>query len=273
MDLRDYLRASKRALLFTGAGISTGSGIPDFRGPQGVWTRRQPVYYHDFMTSEAARIEHWDYKLEAWESFKNARPNAVHRAIVQLEEAGKLQVVVTQNIVRAAAFLLFTLAGVSGMFFLLGADFVGATQLLVYVGGTLVLVVFGVMLTAQGPFINMRAGAGEWAVATVVGTVFFGMLAFSLYFGVPATKPASAEEQQPRSLAVGPIFWKTLVATTACSRGMDSSRRAWPSTSSLAPSEYMSAVSKKLTPASHARRKNGRLASSSSTHGRHAGLP
>ena len=50
------------------------------------------------MTSEAARIEHWDYKLEAWESFKNARPNQVHRAIVHLEEAGKLEMVVTQNI-------------------------------------------------------------------------------------------------------------------------------------------------------------------------------
>ncbi|MEO8044918.1 MAG: Sir2 family NAD-dependent protein deacetylase [Spartobacteria bacterium] len=97
-ELSDYLRAARRIFVFTGAGISTGSGIPDFRGPQGVWTRRQPVYYQDFMSSEAARIEHWDYKLEAWESFRNAQPNDVHRAIVKLEEANKIRMVVTQNI-------------------------------------------------------------------------------------------------------------------------------------------------------------------------------
>jgi NADH-quinone oxidoreductase subunit J len=87
-----------------------------------------------------------------------------------------IAVVVTQNIVRAAAWLLFTLAGVAGVLFFLGANFVGATQLLVYVGGTLVLVVFGVMLTAQGPFISMKTGAAEWALSTVVGLSLFGVL-------------------------------------------------------------------------------------------------
>ena len=96
--LVSLLRGGKRILVFTGAGISTGSGIPDFRGPEGVWKKRQPVYYHDFMRSEAARIEHWDFKLEGWAGFRDARPNATHEAIVQLERAGKVLAVVTQNI-------------------------------------------------------------------------------------------------------------------------------------------------------------------------------
>ncbi|HEY5909569.1 MAG TPA: Sir2 family NAD-dependent protein deacetylase [Verrucomicrobiae bacterium] len=96
--LVELLRPARRILVFTGAGISTGSGIPDFRGPEGVWKRRQPVYYHDFMRSEEARIEHWDFKLEGWPAFREARPNATHHAIVQLERQGKLLLLVTQNI-------------------------------------------------------------------------------------------------------------------------------------------------------------------------------
>src|ERR1700724_780954 len=84
-----------------------------------------------------------------------------------------IAVVVTQNIVRSATWLLFALAGTAGVFFLLGADFVGATQLLVYVGGTLVLVVFGVMLTAQGPLVNMKIGAAEWLIGLVVGSILY----------------------------------------------------------------------------------------------------
>jgi NAD-dependent deacetylase len=92
------LREAEQLLVFTGAGISTGSGIRDFRGPQGVWKTRQPVYFDDFLSSEAARIEYWDQKLEAWPSFRDARPNAVHEAVVALERAGRVDTVVTQNI-------------------------------------------------------------------------------------------------------------------------------------------------------------------------------
>src|SRR5690348_15474642 len=91
--LASLIGAAKKILVFTGAGISTGSGIPDFRGPEGVWKKRQPVYYHDFMRNEAARIEHWDFKAEGWEGYRDAKPNAIHKAIVDLERAGKVEAV------------------------------------------------------------------------------------------------------------------------------------------------------------------------------------
>lgn len=97
-ELPALLAASNQLLVFTGAGISTGSGIADFRGPQGVWKRRRPVYLQEFLSSEAARVEYWDQKLEAWPSFRAASPNPVHVAVVDLEKAGKLLMVVTQNI-------------------------------------------------------------------------------------------------------------------------------------------------------------------------------
>lgn len=113
-----------------------------------------------------------------------------------------IMVVVTQNIVRCAAWLLFTLAGTSAIFFLLGADFVGATQLIVYVGGILVLVVFGVMLTAQGPFISMRTSPAEWGVAVIVGLSLFAVLAFSIV--VSKWQTVAIENQAMRNPATSP---------------------------------------------------------------------
>src|SRR6266478_4591372 len=113
-------------------------------------------------------------------------------------------VVVTQNIVRSATWLLFTLAGASGVFFLLGADFVAATQLLVYVGGTLVLVVFGVMLTAQGPFITMKVGAAEWVIAMTVGLLLYGVLAYSVFTAKLSSElPTKVAEQSNSSVRLG----------------------------------------------------------------------
>ena len=94
----DLLRGASRVLVVTGAGISTASGIPDFRGPNGLWTRRKPVHYDEFMASETARVEYWDYKLESWHIYQSAQPNAVHHAIADLELAGRVQAVVTQNV-------------------------------------------------------------------------------------------------------------------------------------------------------------------------------
>ena len=97
-ELVDWLRRATRILVFTGAGISTPSGIPAFRGKGGIWTTRQPVYYQDFMAREESRIEYWEYKLELWEEHGNAQPNVIHESIVRLEQAGKVELVVTQNV-------------------------------------------------------------------------------------------------------------------------------------------------------------------------------
>lgn len=107
--------------------------------------------------------------------------------------------VVTQNIVRSATWLLFTLAGTSGIFFILGADFVGAIQLLIYVGGTMVLVVFGVMLTAQGPFVNMKTSGAEWAISVVAGILLFAILCFGTFSQSGYSKNSPAP---PKTLAI-----------------------------------------------------------------------
>ncbi len=85
-------------------------------------------------------------------------------------------VLATSNIVRMAFYLTLSLGATSGLFFLAGAEFVGAMQLLIYVGGTLVLLIFGVMLTAQSRFISMQTSAGDWILGGVVGGAFLIML-------------------------------------------------------------------------------------------------
>ena len=95
-----------------------------------------------------------------------------------------LAVVFSSNVVRMAFFLVISLSATAGLFFLAGADFVGAMQIMIYVGGTLVLLIFGVMLTAQGPFIVMKTRAGEWILGLIAGACLFAILARAA-FDVP----------------------------------------------------------------------------------------
>ena len=118
-----------------------------------------------------------------------------------------LAVVFTSNIVRMAFYLVLSLGATAGLFFLAGADFIGSMQLLIYVGGTLVLLVFGVMLTAQSPFISMKTHAGDWILAAIVGGSLLAMLMQSA-FSMPQwrTGPASSDQAAaiaPTSTAVG----------------------------------------------------------------------
>jgi NADH-quinone oxidoreductase subunit J len=85
-------------------------------------------------------------------------------------------VVLAGNIVRMACYLVVSLTAVAGLFFLTGADFLGATQLMVYVGGTMVLLIFGVMLTSRGPFVSMKTGGGQWILALVVAGALLAIL-------------------------------------------------------------------------------------------------
>ncbi|NLY01613.1 MAG: NADH-quinone oxidoreductase subunit J [Rhodopirellula sp.] len=82
----------------------------------------------------------------------------------------------SSNIVRMAFYLVISLGAVSGLFFLAGADFVGALQLMIYVGGTVVVLIFGVMLTARAPFLRMRTGVAQWALAAIVGGCLLAVL-------------------------------------------------------------------------------------------------
>jgi NAD-dependent protein deacetylase/lipoamidase len=95
---RRWIEQANNIVGFTGAGISTESGIPDFRSPNGVWTRNRTVYFDEFLRSEQGRIEYWRQKAESWPDMRTARPNAGHLAFVALARRGKLKAMITQNI-------------------------------------------------------------------------------------------------------------------------------------------------------------------------------
>jgi NAD-dependent deacetylase len=96
--LAEAWRGAASAVALTGAGLSTASGIPDFRSPGGRWARYRPVPIQDFLASEDARRAYWEYKGETWKLIREAEPNPAHRALCELARAGRLDLLVTQNV-------------------------------------------------------------------------------------------------------------------------------------------------------------------------------
>ena len=97
-SLARVIDLARQAVVFTGAGISTESGIPDFRSPGGIWTKMAPIDFSDFLASEEARRETWRRRFEADDTWRNAQPNRGHRAVAELVRRGSAAAVITQNI-------------------------------------------------------------------------------------------------------------------------------------------------------------------------------
>ncbi len=98
LRIAEQVAKGGKNVFFTGAGISTESGIPDYRSKGGIWDKFRPVYYDEFMSSREARIEYWRQKSELYHDLERAGPNPAHLAIVRLHEMGMLESVITQNI-------------------------------------------------------------------------------------------------------------------------------------------------------------------------------
>lgn len=96
--LKTLLDGASRVAIFTGAGISTESGIPDFRSPGGVWTKNQPIEFSEFLASEEMRREAWRRKMAVDQVIRQAQPNRGHRAVAELVRRGQTPAVITQNI-------------------------------------------------------------------------------------------------------------------------------------------------------------------------------
>lgn len=97
-QIATWLSESPATVAFTGAGISTESGIPDFRSPGGIWAQTQPVYFDDFLARADARYEYWRQKAVAHLDFDGSEPNSGHRVLAKWQNAGRLSAVITQNI-------------------------------------------------------------------------------------------------------------------------------------------------------------------------------
>lgn len=97
-NLRQLIQESSRIVVFTGAGISTESGIPDFRGPQGVWKSQPPIDFNDFISSEEVRRKSWTQRFTGENKIANAEPNEGHLALTALVNAGKISHIITQNV-------------------------------------------------------------------------------------------------------------------------------------------------------------------------------
>jgi NAD-dependent deacetylase len=97
-ELAERVGAARRGVVFTGAGISTESGIPDFRSPGGIWSRYRPTHFSDFIASPQARAEAWRRKFAVDDHCRGAVPNVGHKAVAQLVQSGHVSVVITQNI-------------------------------------------------------------------------------------------------------------------------------------------------------------------------------
>jgi NAD-dependent deacetylase len=96
--LAGLIRQTRRAVVFTGAGISTESGIPDFRSPGGIWTKMMPVEFQDYLRDPEARRVSWQRRFEMEDTWNAVRPNDGHRAVAELVSMGKVSHVITQNI-------------------------------------------------------------------------------------------------------------------------------------------------------------------------------
>jgi NAD-dependent deacetylase len=96
--LRELIEAARTVVPFTGAGISTECGIPDFRSPGGIWTKYQPIQFEDFLVSRGMRDESWRRRFAMEDQFSTARPGRGHLALAGLHRAGKVPAVITQNI-------------------------------------------------------------------------------------------------------------------------------------------------------------------------------